>query len=76
MGRRTRVLAFGACALLVLAGGACGAAVPGLAGEVLVIALVSAGLAGAALLVFLEIGLAEDRDREEERKRRARRRGG
>jgi len=69
MSRRTRVLAFGACAILVIAGAVCGALVRGIVGEVLVIALVSAGLAGAALLIFLEIGLGEEHDRDRERRR-------
>jgi hypothetical protein len=45
--------------------------VEGVAGEVLTIVLISAGLAGALLLVFLEIGLGEERDlaRDEERRR-------
>jgi len=45
-------------------------------GEVLTIVLISAGLAGALLLVFLEIGLGEEqdlaRDEEERRKREQR----
>ena len=69
MSPRTRALAFSACAVLVIAGAVCGAVVPGITGEVLVIALVSAGLAGAALLIFLEIGLGEDRDRDREQRR-------
>jgi hypothetical protein len=56
--------------VLVLAGAICAAAVPGVTGEVLTIALISAGLAGAALLVFLEVGLSEDRERARQRRRR------
>jgi hypothetical protein len=57
--------------VLVIAGGACAALVRGLTGEVLTIVLIASGLGGALLLVFLEIGLGEERDlaRDEERRR-------
>jgi hypothetical protein len=73
MDPRRRLLAFGTCAALVIAGAACAAAVAGVAGEVLTIVLVSAGLGGAVLLVFLEVGLSEDRDRAREQSARGRR---
>ena len=71
MSSRWRILAFGSAAALVIAGAACAAFVPGLLGEVLTIVLISAGLAGALLLVFLEVGLSEERElaHEEERRR-------
>jgi hypothetical protein len=58
--------------VLVLAGVACAALVGGVVGEVLTIVLVSSGLGGALLLIFLEIGLSEERDlaRDEERRQR------
>jgi hypothetical protein len=69
---RARVLAFGSAAALVVAGAACAVLVAGVAGEVLTIVLISAGLGGALLLVFFEVGLGEERDlaQAEERKRR------
>jgi hypothetical protein len=70
--RRTRILAYGAAAVLTVAGFA-SAALGGLAGQIAAIALVSAGLGGALLLGFYEVGLSEDRDRAEEEKRRRRR---
>ena len=72
MAPRARTAAFSLAALFVLAGAACAALVNGVAGEILTIVLISAGLAGALLLVFLEIGLGEEREnaREEERRRR------
>jgi hypothetical protein len=81
---RARLLAFGAAAATVLAGVACAILVGGVAGQVLTIVLIAAGLAGAVLLVFLEVGLSEDRelarDREHSRSRTLRllraRRGG
>jgi hypothetical protein len=74
--RRGRIQAFGSAAALVVAGGACAALVTGLTGEVLTIVLISAGLGGALLLVFYEIGLSEERElaRDDERRRRHKRR--
>jgi hypothetical protein len=72
---RSRTLAFGALAALVVLGGLCAVLVGGVTGEILTIALVSAGLAGAVLLVFLEVGLSEDRERARDEERRRRRRG-
>jgi hypothetical protein len=69
---RSRILAFGSAAALVVAGAMCAALLGGLTGQVLAIALILAGLGAALLLVFLEVGLSEDRElaREEERRRR------
>jgi hypothetical protein len=66
-----RLLAFGSAATLVIAGAVCAALVTGVTGEVLTIVLISGGLAGALLLLFLEVGLSEERDlaRDEERRR-------
>jgi hypothetical protein len=70
------MFAFGSALALVLAGGACAALIGGVTGQVLTIVLISAGLAGAVLLVFLEVGLSEDRERAREEERRRRRRTG
>jgi hypothetical protein len=69
---RARILAFGSAAALVVAGALCLALLGGLTGQVLAIALVTVGLGGALLLLFLEVGLSEDRARarDEERGRR------
>jgi hypothetical protein len=68
---RSRILGFGSAAALVVAGVACGILVGGLTGQVLLIALVVLGLGGALLLLFLEVGLSEDHERErDERGRR------
>lgn len=67
---RLRILAFGSAAALVLAGAACAALVGGVTGEVLTIILISAGLAGALLLVFLEVGLGEERELAADQQRR------
>ncbi len=72
MSTRWRVLSFGLAAVLVLAGGACAALVSGVTGEVLTIVLISAGLCGGLLLIFLEIGLDEERERERDEEQRRR----
>jgi hypothetical protein len=70
---RSRVLAFGLAAALVVAGALCGILVAGVVGQALAIALISIGLGGALLLAFLEVGLSEDRERAEAGKRRPKR---
>jgi hypothetical protein len=69
---RARILAFGTAAALVVAGAVCAAVIGGLLGQVLAIALITAGLGGALLLVFYEVGLSEDRERAREQERRRR----
>jgi hypothetical protein len=66
---RLRILAFGSAFALAVAGGACAVLVRGLTGEVLTIVLMSVGLGGAVLLVFLEVGLSEDRERARDEQR-------
>jgi hypothetical protein len=73
---RPRVLAFGSAAALVVAGSLCAALVGGLTGEVLAIALITLGLGAVVLLLFLEVGLSEERDLASEEKRRRQRAGG
>lgn len=70
MSPRSRKLGFGSAAILVLAGGLCAALVSGLVGEVLTFALISLGLCGALLLMFLEVGLGEERDLASEARQR------
>jgi hypothetical protein len=73
MSTRSRILWFGSAGLVVLAGGLCAALVHGLIGQLLTFVLISVGLGGAVLLLFLEVGLSEDRDRaRDEQSRRAR----
>lgn len=66
MSSRSRILLYGLAAVLIVAGAACAALVPGLTGQLLTIVLISLGLGGAVLLVFLEVGLSEDRQRARE----------
>ena len=62
---------YGGAVVLTVAGfGA--AALGSLAGQIAGIALVSAGLGGALLYAFYEVGVSEDRDRAEEERRRHR----
>jgi hypothetical protein len=69
---RSRIVAFGSAGLLVVAGGICAAIVPGMLGQLLTLVLMSLGFAGAVLLLFLEVGLSEDRARAREEQERAR----
>jgi hypothetical protein len=68
---RGRFLSFGFAAALVLAGGVCAALVDGVTGEVLTIVLISAGLGGGLLLIFLEVGLDEERELARDQERRS-----
>jgi hypothetical protein len=72
MSRSSRIRAFGATAVLVVAGVLCAVLVPDLLGQLLTTVLMSLGLGGAVLLVFLEVGLSEDRALELERSQRER----
>jgi hypothetical protein len=67
---RPRVLAFGSAAALVVAGSICAVLVGGLTGEVLAIALITIGLGAIVLLMFLEVGLSEERELAREEKLR------
>jgi NADH:ubiquinone oxidoreductase subunit 6 (subunit J) len=73
VGHRPRVLAFGSAAALVVAGSICAVLVGGLTGEVLAIALITVGLGAVVLLMFLEVGLSEERELAREQKRRRQR---
>jgi hypothetical protein len=57
-------------AVLLTAAGLGSAALGGLAGQVAGIALVSAGLGGALLYAFYEVGVSEDRERAKDEERR------
>jgi hypothetical protein len=69
MSRRSRILSFGSAGVLTLVGALCAVFVPGLIGQLLTFVLISFGLGGAVLLVFLEVGLSEDRERAREQER-------
>ena len=69
---RTRNLSFGAAAALVVAGILCAALLDGTAAGVVSIMLIGIGGVLAVALVFLAVGLSEDRERAEEAERRRR----
>lgn len=71
MAPRSRVLAFGSAAALVVAGSICFVVIDGVIGEMLAIALITLGLGAIVLLAFLEVGLSEEQDlaRDEQRRR-------
>jgi hypothetical protein len=70
MSPRSRIVAFGSAGTLVIVGVLCAVLVPGLTGQLLALVLLSVGLGGAVLLVFFEVGLSEDREREQKAERR------
>jgi hypothetical protein len=69
---RARNASFGAAAALVVAGILCAALLDGTAAGVVSILLIGIGGVLAVALVFLAIGLSEDRERAEEAERRRR----
>jgi hypothetical protein len=69
---RARVLSFGSAAAVVVAGAVCGLVVDGTAGEAAAIGLMMLGLGAVVLLLFLEVGLSEDRERAEDARERRR----
>jgi hypothetical protein len=70
--RRSRILSFGSAAVIVLAGIIAAVFVSDGTGQVLALVLIGSGLVLATSLVFLEVGLSEDRELARERKRRER----
>ncbi len=66
MSTNGRITAFGGAGVLVLAGIACGLVFGGLLGPVLAFVFIASGLVLATSLVFLEVGLSEDRERDRE----------
>jgi hypothetical protein len=67
MTSRTRLLSFGGAALMIVIGGIAGPVLGGITGEAVAIALISVGAIAIVSLVFLEVGLSEDRERARER---------
>lgn len=67
MRRRARIALYGSTALLIIAGVGCVAAFAGGTVQFVGFLLIGAGLIIAMGLVFLEVGLSEDRERARER---------
>lgn len=65
---RTRILSFGSAGALVVAGTLCAVLVSGGVGQMLALVLIGLGLVLATGLVFLEVGLSEDRQLARERR--------
>ena len=74
MTRRGRVLSFGGAAGAMVVGAIAGAIIGGITGEAIALAFVCVGAIAVVSLIFLEVGLSEDREREREA-REARRAG-
>jgi hypothetical protein len=74
MTRRSRVLGFGFAALLIVAGAIGIASFGGTLGQVVSMIALGLGLVLAVSLVFLEVGLSEDRERAMARSEQPRRR--
>jgi hypothetical protein len=65
---------FGSAGLLVVLGAVAAAVVTGTTGQVLAFVLIALGLVLVTSLIFLEVGLSEDRDRAREEDARLRQR--
>jgi outer membrane lipoprotein SlyB len=70
---RWRIVSFGSAALLVAVGGVLAGLLGGGTGQILAIVLIGLGFVIATALVFLEVGLSEDRERELTAQREAQR---
>jgi hypothetical protein len=68
---RTRLLSYGGAALVIVLGVIADPVLGGITGEAVLIALVSLGAIAIVSLIFLEVGLSEDRERAGEQPGRA-----
>lgn len=66
MSRRSRIISYGSAAILVVAGALTAIFFSGTTAQVLTFVLIALGLVLATSLVFLEVGLSEDRELERE----------
>jgi hypothetical protein len=69
MTTRSRIVSFGTAILMVVAGGVGASVFSGTTGQVVALVLIGLGLVLATGLVFLEVGLSEDRERAREAER-------
>jgi cytochrome c biogenesis protein CcdA len=67
--KRGRFIAYGFAVILIAVGAAGAAAVAGVTGQILAMALIGSGLVILTGLVFMEVGLSEDRERERDLRR-------
>jgi hypothetical protein len=70
MSRRARILSFGSAGALIVVGTVCAFVVSGGVGAILALVLIGLGFVLATGLVFLEVGLSEDRQLARERQAR------
>ena len=73
MAPRTRVRAYGSVVVVMVVGVLFRVLLGGFTGEIIALTLLSLGAGAILLLVFLEVGLSEDRERAEEEDKRRRR---
>jgi fatty acid desaturase len=71
MTSHSRIAAFGAAGVFVAGGILCALLLSGFLGPLLALMLIGSGLVLVTSLVFLEVGLSEDRARDRELARRA-----
>jgi hypothetical protein len=70
--RRARTWSYGSVGVVMVIGVLCRVMVGGFVGEIIALTLLSLGAGAIVVLVFIEVGLSEDRARaKEERARRA-----
>lgn len=74
MGKRSRIVAFGTAAAFVVGGVVSAIVLGGGTGQLLALLLIGLGFVFATSLVFLEVGLSEDRALAKEEERKPRRR--
>jgi hypothetical protein len=67
MSKRSRILGFGSAAALVVLGALGAAVLSGTLAQVVAFVLIGVGFVAATSLVFLEVGLSEDRELARER---------
>ena len=73
MTKRGRILSYGSIVVVILLAGLCRLLFDGFAVEVAALSVMSLGLGAILLLVFYEVGLSEDKEREREEAARRRR---
>jgi hypothetical protein len=67
--KRKRIVAVGSSGLLITAGVVCAVVIGGGTGETFALVLIGLGLVEMTSVVFLEVGLSEDRERDRAGKR-------
>ena len=73
MTKRGRILSYGSIVVVILLAGLCRLLFDGFAVEVAALSVMSLGLGAILLLVFYEVGLSEDKEREREEAAKRRR---